>query len=247
MSKASRVKPTIAEVVVSFHLRQKNPDKAVACLREAIDYWSGKDGEEDEDTLAQVLKMSSKLAIQLKDKSFAAEAYQLYLERADGSDVEALCGLVQALAVVDPERAEQYAQRLTLPDYGHLDAEDLENGSIPKFASAIRKGAEAEDKTTEDKAKKKKKRKPRYPKGFDPENPGPPPDPERWLPKYERSEYKKKMRKRDKNLARGPQGAMVTDEKAFRKTGPSTAQMEVQADPNMTRPKGTRNKKGGKK
>ena len=34
------------------------------------------------------------------------------------------------------------------------------------------------------------RRKIRYPKGFDPENPGPPPDPERWLPKRERSEFK---------------------------------------------------------
>lgn len=37
-------------------------------------------------------------------------------------------------------------------------------------------------------AKKRPKRKPRYPKNFDPKNPGPPPDPERWLPKYERCE-----------------------------------------------------------
>merc|ERR1719188_2630939 len=80
------------------------------------------------------------------------------------------------------------------------------------------------------KAKRRRKRKPRYPKGFDPENPGPPPDPERWLPKRERAEFKKRMRKRDKALARGPQGAMVVDENAFRKQGPSTAQIEVSRD-----------------
>lgn len=40
--------------------------------------------------------------------------------------------------------------------------------------------------------KKIKKRRKRYPKGFDPENPGPPPNPERWLPKYERKDYKKR-------------------------------------------------------
>ena len=34
--------------------------------------------------------------------------------------------------------------------------------------------------------KKLKKRKPRLPKNFDPLNPGNLPDPERWLPKYER-------------------------------------------------------------
>lgn len=43
---------------------------------------------------------------------------------------------------------------------------------------------------------KKKKRKTRYPKGFDPKNPGPEPDPERWLPKWQRSRYKKYAKKK---------------------------------------------------
>merc|ERR1712137_616503 len=80
------------------------------------------------------------------------------------------------------------------------------------------------------KAPKRRKRKIRYPKNFDPENPGPPPDPERWLPKRERAEFKKRMRKRDKALARGPQGSMPVDDQAFRKQGPSTAQIEVTSD-----------------
>ena len=43
---------------------------------------------------------------------------------------------------------------------------------------------------------KKKKRKTRYPKGFDPKNPGSEPDPERWLPKWQRSRYKKYAKKK---------------------------------------------------
>ncbi len=39
---------------------------------------------------------------------------------------------------------------------------------------------------------RKKKKKPRYPKGFNPDHPGPLPDPERWLPKCERKKYRKK-------------------------------------------------------
>ena len=45
-------------------------------------------------------------------------------------------------------------------------------------------------------AKKKRKRRVRLPKGFDPAAPGPPPDPERWLPKWQRSDFKKKRRSR---------------------------------------------------
>ena len=54
-------------------------------------------------------------------------------------------------------------------------------------------------------AKKKRKRKVRYPKGFDPANPGPPPNPERWLPKWQRSDFKKKRNRRKEKVC--PQNA----------------------------------------
>jgi SRP72 RNA-binding domain len=44
--------------------------------------------------------------------------------------------------------------------------------------------------------KKRRKRKQRLPKDFDPANPGPPPDPERWLPKWQRADFKKKRNRR---------------------------------------------------
>jgi SRP72 RNA-binding domain len=47
--------------------------------------------------------------------------------------------------------------------------------------------------------KPKRKRKPRYPKNFDPENPGPAPDPERWLPKHERAEFRKRRKRSQRN------------------------------------------------
>uniref|UniRef100_A0A0X3Q2Y2 Signal recognition particle subunit SRP72 n=1 Tax=Schistocephalus solidus TaxID=70667 RepID=A0A0X3Q2Y2_SCHSO len=54
------------------------------------------------------------------------------------------------------------------------------------------------------KAQQKKKRKVRLPKNFDPNIP---PDPERWLPRRERTGYRGKRRdKRGANLLRGPQG-----------------------------------------
>merc|ERR1712146_26296 len=97
---------------------------------------------------------------------------------------------------------------------------------------------EAAGKKEEVKKKRKRQRKIRYPKNFDPENPGPPPDPERWLPKRERSEFKKRMRKRDKALQRGPQGSIPVDDQAFRKQGPSTAQIEVTSgDPVRGKPR----------
>ena len=55
---------------------------------------------------------------------------------------------------------------------------------------------------------KKKKHVPRYPKGFDPANPGPMPDPERWLPRWERSNQRKYNKRRNAgNAIRGAQGS----------------------------------------
>lgn len=53
--------------------------------------------------------------------------------------------------------------------------------------------------------KRKRVRKPRYPKDFDPENPGPKPDPERWMPKWQRSGRKKGGRRRDEKKIKGSQ------------------------------------------
>merc|ERR1711998_384296 len=60
--------------------------------------------------------------------------------------------------------------------------------------------------------KKRTNRKIRYPKDFDPKNPGPLPDPERWLPKYQRSRFKKMAKKKGKYI-KGAQGdaTMSTD------------------------------------
>lgn len=49
---------------------------------------------------------------------------------------------------------------------------------------------------------------------YDPENPPPPPDPERWLPKWQRSDAKKKHKKkhRGQEAIKGSQGAGKVDE-----------------------------------
>ena len=61
-------------------------------------------------------------------------------------------------------------------------------------------------------------RKTKLPKSYDPENPGPVPDPERWLPKWQQSKYKKFAKKRGIYL-KGAQGdAQIDTEKNNSKT-----------------------------
>lgn len=58
--------------------------------------------------------------------------------------------------------------------------------------------------------KKRKNKKIQYPKGFDPKAPGPPPDPERWLPKWQRSKFKKLAKKKGIYI-KGAQGDAQID------------------------------------
>ena len=62
------------------------------------------------------------------------------------------------------------------------------------------------------KTRKKRKKKVIYPKGFDPSNPGPAPDPERWLPLRERSTWKGKRKKVNIRGAQGASSAKAIDQ-----------------------------------
>ena len=74
----------------------------------------------------------------------------------------------------------------------------------------------------------KRKRKAKLPKNFDPENPGPMPDPERWLPKWQQARYKKMAKKRGIYL-KGAQGDAYVDTDVS-KVGPGAASWQVQTE-----------------
>lgn len=73
---------------------------------------------------------------------------------------------------------------------------------------------------------KKRKKQIRYPKGFDPKNPGSEPDPERWLPKWQRSRFKKYAKKKGIYL-KGAQGDAQIDTDVTGGIMQSTAAQEV--------------------
>ncbi|KAL8440904.1 hypothetical protein Emag_007636 [Eimeria magna] len=117
-------------------------------------------------------------------------------EAAATAELRALVSLAEALCRCDLEKAGVYVQRLMrfIPQsVSLLDADEIELRSLPatrsrKAAAAAAAAAAASGAGGVVKATKKRRRKKiRYPKGFDPTKPQLPPDPERWLPKYERS------------------------------------------------------------
>ena len=106
---------------------------------------------------------------------------------------------------------------------GATDADSLEE-TLP--ASVLARAAELErrmrgkrgkrgedgDGAHKPKTRKKRKKKVIYPKGFDPSNPGPAPDPERWLPLRERSTWKGKRKKVNIRGAQGASSAKAIDQ-----------------------------------
>lgn len=87
-----------------------------------------------------------------------------------------------------------------------VDVEKLETSNWSLGAKYVQKSTKVDTESELKKRKKKKKRKKILPKNYDPNVD---PDPERWLPSYQRSTYKKKKDKRLQNIGKGTQGTTV--------------------------------------
>lgn len=212
--------PATVATVVALRERAGDVAGAAAALDSAVEWW--RNAMTEGDGAATALEVLTHEAASFKlghgQEEEAARLYEELFTNQGGGD-EALAGLVKTVARTDPGKAEAYEKRLRpLLGLKGIDVESLEKTSgakqvdgtaVPGRTKAVEEaagGGAVKDRSR----KKKRKRKPRYPKGFDPANPGPPPDPERWLPRRERSTYRPK-RKDKRHQVRGSQGAVVRE------------------------------------
>ena len=90
-----------------------------------------------------------------------------------------------------------------------IDVDQLETSNWSLGAKYVKKTTKTEtpnvDSNSKTEKKKNKKKKTKLPKNYDPKAE---PDPERWLPRYQRSTYKKKKDKRGQAVGKGTQGAV---------------------------------------
>jgi signal recognition particle subunit SRP72 len=94
------------------------------------------------------------------------------------------------------------------------DASDEKSEAASSAAAGSAAGSTFVPKLNKKKAKKK--RNIIYPKGYDPTKPNnglPPIDPERWLPRYERSYYRVKGKNKRNTVGKGSQGGIARSEK----------------------------------
>ncbi|EER17827.1 conserved hypothetical protein [Perkinsus marinus ATCC 50983] len=217
-------------------------------ITEVLNFWQKRSSGD----AAAVLRYVADVATRNKFYEEAVRTWELYGSKVgDTGAVEAVQGLgfqVAAISRVDAPSSESLSNASMLVErlvqrsseaeaiedaIDDVDPEELEGmdvsmGSWKVAATAPTAAVEGENVEVK---KRHRKRKPRYPKGFDPENPSAfkKPDPERWLPKHERSDYRRKMKKKQMQLMRGPQGVVPTEGEHV-KTGPSTAQLEASTE-----------------
>lgn len=221
--------PATVATLVTLKERAGDIDGAAAVLDSAIKWWLNAMTEDNK--LSVIMQEAASFKLRHGREEDASHLFE-ELVKTHGS-IEALVGLVTTSAHVDVDKAESYEKRLKpLPGLNGVDVDSLEKTSGAKHVESASyfevNEAHGEGKN-KDKAKKKRKRKPRYPKGFDPANPGLPPDPERWLPKRERSSYR--PRRKDKRAAqvRGSQGAVVREKQDAGAAGASSNSTSSQA------------------
>lgn len=200
-------------------------------------------------------------------------------EQGSDAPMEVRAMLVKALSYTDPEQAEEVAQSLVEATCVELDGEKLESMEIPRFAkkagdssSKVRKTiaatgggkgrlrlGELKKKNRDAILRKRAKQREAYlskleAEGrYDPKQ-NPKPDPERWIPKSQRSYNRRGRRGRNKGTGAQGGGAGAGMEKDAAKLdvaarsaandgqsgGPSTANMKVSSS-------GARKGKGGRR
>ena len=138
------------------------------------------------------------------------------------------------------QEALKLQQKLPLPVLekrgGEIEEEDEVQRLIEDGMPEKRKEKKTRDIVQETKGgaeifmpNRKKKKNIKYPKNFDPKNPGPEPDLERWLPKWQRSRFKKLAKKKGIYL-KGAQADAQADTDVTQGITQSTAHQEVVQD-----------------
>ncbi|CAG0902779.1 unnamed protein product [Darwinula stevensoni] len=211
--------PGIISALVTLSLSLGDSHRASNILADAV-AWHRNSPASSKDAvkLTALWRQSASLHLREGRPELAAESltqlYQLYPD-----DVRTLAQLITAYAQFKPEMVGKLSERLPPPPQTRdldQDLDSLEGVTWALGAKLLKKGdlQPPTIKKTEEllekgrQEKKKKKRKKHLPKDYDPNVD---PDPERWLPRRERTGYRRRRdrrdRDRDRNVGKGTQGA----------------------------------------
>ncbi|XP_014252620.1 signal recognition particle subunit SRP72 [Cimex lectularius] len=197
--------PGIVSAIVTMYLEMGKPQDASKILEKAVS-WNQKNKTTVGD-LSALWRHAADLHLRNGQPEIAASSLEELL-KINSNDVMTLAQLIIAYAQFDPTKANNMSNKLPhLVDLTpNIDADTLESTSWMMGMKVIKKAAKVDPSPGTPLVKKKKshsKRKKHLPKNY---NPNVTPDPERWLPKHERSTFRKKKDRRNKDVGKGTQG-----------------------------------------
>ena len=208
LNERDRSLPGIVSALVTLHTADNNREKASAALMNAVTYY--KKNKETTANLGELWRQAADFYLRGGEIKVAADILQEMVD-ASPSDKKTLAQLVVAYVQFCPEKAQLLSKRLPpLHDLAETtDVDGLESSNWVIGTKVIKKKVEpSPGKPVVDltqKKRKKRKRKGKLPKCYDPNIPA---DPERWLPRHERSGFRKKRDRRNRDAAmKGTQGA----------------------------------------
>lgn len=207
-------RPGVVAVLVNLYTHAGDIDTAVQVLDDAVEYAKKNEATVSQDELMSLLREN--VAYKLKrGKTKEAVTVLEYLHDLDPNDLKTIAQLVAAYSQIDSKKAEYYSKKLPPLEGDQVDVDALEVSLGTRYTRKTTKIASEglkERLKTEEKqdviAKRKRKKKPgKLPKNYNPEID---PDPERWLPRRERSYFKGKRQKKASSVGKGTQGATAS-------------------------------------
>jgi len=205
----SKFSPGVVSALVSLYLGSNDKPAASEILKVAVEWY--KKNKTNVGDLTDMWRQAADFHLRGGEAETAAKSLEELL-RANPTDMKILAQLVIAYAQFDPVKAQQSSKKLpaleTLTTQAEID--ELEATNWMMIAKAVKKKTVKSDQSpgtpgSEGALKKikKRKRKNKLPKYYDE---AAKPDPERWLPKQERTGYRKKKDRRQKEVMKGSQG-----------------------------------------
>ncbi|KAK9500134.1 hypothetical protein O3M35_001452 [Rhynocoris fuscipes] len=232
----SLFKPGIVSALVTLYLELGEPEQAAKLFEKAVS-WNQKNKTVGD--LSALWRQAADFHLRSGKPQVAANSLEELL-KMNSRDVITLARLIIAYAQFDTEKANRLSKELPhLVDLTpNIDAGALESSSWMMGLKAIKKAAKVDSVQQQQTPgtpnvavkKKKSRRRKRLPKNYDPNVD---PDPERWLPKRERSTFKKKKDRRNKEVGKGTQGgaAHAADQYDITKMTGGSQKKEVTSSP----------------
>lgn len=217
-----KYKPGTVSALVNLYQLMRRRDDAANLVKEAVEWYKRNACSTDELTMSMFQHAAT---FQLRDGDMkAAAATLLELLKRQPNDMKIIAKLVVAYANQDPQQAQMYSEKLPplqqLTVASEIDVLETANwvmslkprkwtkddpspGAVPDVGSPASVNGGINAIIAAKKKQHRKKRRGALPKNY---NADVPPDPERWLPKYERTGFRKKRDRRAKDIIKGSQG-----------------------------------------